>query len=743
MKLDSFFRRCSLLSLFFMFVIVMTACRQASSEITSSSAPTWGENGELKQLPKDKYIAINFAKLLELRHVSKGKIDETISERAFGLYLKALDPTKLYFNKSDISEFEAKYKKNLALLFKKGNMGPAFEIYNLYVKRVEERSALLQQILDSKLDFNQDEYIIRDKKLLDYANSDVEVMDRLRKKVKFDILYLEGDKREENKEKAQKTEEGKNPKPEVAKEKKSGNDESPIERLHRRYSSIPKRIHQTTNDDVLEMSLTAVANSFDPHSTYMSPKTYENFMIQMRLNLDGIGATLGWEDGYTIVKSLVKGGAAEKQGELKVEDKIISVAQGEDGTFEDVVDMNLNDVVSKIRGKRGTVVRLEVQRNGSKKVIRIVREKIELEDSAAQGKVFDAGKKADGTPYKIGVIDLPSFYADMEARSKGDSNGRSTTKDVRRILREFVAANADACVIDLRFNGGGSLQEVVDLVGLFIETGTVVQVAPSEYGLNRPRQLNDRDSSIEWGRPLAVITSKFSASASEIFAGAIKDYGRGIIIGDETTHGKGTVQPLIELSEILFGPFSQKDNFGVLKVSIQGFYLPHGESTQLIGVRSDIQLPSITNELDGTEADSDYPLSFEKIEPAAVYPKFNYVSPQLIDALKARSNSRINGSSEFKRVMKNIKIYREIKDSKKTPLNRAKYFTELDRLNMDKSEEKEYEKLMNGEQKIIRDYYLGEVLDITADYLGLLNDNKTVFEKEKTGYDQDIFKMFR
>lgn len=743
MKLDSFFRRCSLLSLFFMFVIVMTACRQASSEITSSSAPTWGESGELKQTPKDKYIAINFAKLLEIKHVTKGKINETISQRAFGLYLKALDPTKIYFNKSDIAAFEAKYKNNIALLFKKGDMSPAFEIYNLYVKRVEERSALLQQILASKLDFSQDEYIIRDKKLLDYAASDAEVMDRLRKKVKFDILYLEGDKREENKEKVKKENDQKDQKTASAAEKKSVNDESPIERLKRRYSSTPKRIHQTTNDDVLEMSLTAVANSFDPHSTYMSPKTFENFMIQMRLNLDGIGATLGWEDGYTIVKSLVKGGAADKQGELKVEDKIISVAQGDDGTFEDVVDMNLNDVVSKIRGKRGTVVQLEVQRNGSKRVIRIVREKIELEDSAAQGKVFEAGKKADGTPYKIGVIDLPSFYADMEARSKGDSNGRSTTKDVRRILREFVDANADACVIDLRFNGGGSLQEVVDLVGLFIETGTVVQVAPSEYGASRPRQLNDRDSSIEWGRPLAVITSKFSASASEIFAGAIKDYGRGIIIGDETTHGKGTVQPLLELSELLFGPFSQKDNFGVLKVSIQGFYLPHGESTQLIGVRSDIQLPSITNELDGTEADSDYPLSFEKIEPAAIYPKFNYVDPQLVSALKVKSNVRLNASSEFKRVMKNIEIYREIKDSKKTPLNRAKYFAELDRLNRDKSEEKEYEKLMNGEQKIIRDYYMNEVLDITADYLNLLKDNKVVFEKEKNGYDQDIFKMFR
>ncbi len=488
--------------------------------------------------------------------------------------------------------------------------------------------------------------------------------------------------------------------------------------------------------------MTAVANSFDPHSTYMSPKTYDNFMIQMRLNLDGIGATLGWDDGYTVVKSLVKGGAAEKQGELKTEDKIISVAQGDDGAFEDVVDMNLNDVVSKIRGKRGTVVRLEVQRTGSKKVIRIVREKIELEDSAAQGKVFEAGKKADGTSYKIGVIDLPSFYADMEARSRGDENGRSTTKDVRRILREFVAANADACVIDLRFNGGGSLQEVVDLVGLFIETGTVVQVSPSEYGPNRPRQLNDRDSSVEWGRPLVVMTSKFSASASEIFAGAIKDYGRGIIVGDETTHGKGTVQPLLELSELLFGPFSQKANFGVLKVSIQGFYLPHGESTQLIGVRSDIRLPSITNELDGTEADSDYPLSFQKIQPAMVYPKFNYVTPDIIAALQENSKARINSSAEFKRVLKNIEIYKEIKEAKKTPLNRQKYFAELDRLNMDKSEEKEYEKLMGNEQKIVRDYYLSEVLDIAADYLTLINGKQIVFEKEKSRTSLDKFRLF-
>lgn len=728
MKKDSFSKKYCILPLLLLILLTLSACRQASSSNNETVS------GELAPTIRDKKIAFYFSKLLELRHVSKRKIDNEISERAFGLFLKSMDPMKIYFTRQDVDEFSAAYKDQIDDLIKAGDITPAFVIYNRFIQRVGERCEMAHQILADPLDFSIDEYYVRDKDQLEYPKTEEEIRDRLRKKIKFELLSLEANDRDNGKDSQKENDKADDKKKEDGETESATPTDPPLVRINRRYNSLQKRIRQTTNDDILECYLTAIANSFDPHSSYMSPKTFENFVIQMRLNLDGIGATLGWEDGYTVVKSIVKGGAADKQGELKVEDRIISVAQG-NGSFEDVVDMNLTDVVSKIRGKRGTTVRLEVlpASKKGKKIITIVREKIELEDSAAQSKIFEVGKKEDGSPYKIGVIDLPSFYFDMDAKSRGDNSGRSTTRDVRKLLQNFVADKVDACVIDLRFNGGGSLQEVVDLTGLFIETGPVVQVAPSEYGPKRAKSLDDRDPGIEWGGPLVVITSKFSASASEIFAGAIKDYRRGIIVGDHTTHGKGTVQPLIEIAELLFGILSEKANYGTLKVSIQGFFLPHGESTQLVGVQSDIVLPSLTDVMDGSEADSDYPLRFDKISPAVGYPIFNYASPEIIRQLNEKSAARILKSDDFKRVEKNVKVYKEIKDEKKTPLKREKYFAELDRLDMDKHEKKEYEKLMGMDQKIIRDYYMNEVLDITTDYLNILKADQIQFEKERKG----------
>ncbi len=736
MKLTVNLKKYRFLLFFVILLISITACRQASSSNNEPQPVT----GELKSSQRDRSIAINFSRLMELRHVSKHKIDDEISKRAFGLFFKSLDPRKIYFMKSDVDEFAAKYKTKLDDYVKKGDLTPAFEIYNRFIVRVDERCQMAQEILKMPLDFSKDEYYVWDKDKIEYANDEAEIRDRLRRKIKAEILELEVTDRDEKEEAAEKEKKKK----ETTKDSQSATpveeesvtvkeERSPVERLVRRYSSLVKRIHQMTDDDVLESFLTAISNSFDPHSSYMSPKTYENFSIQISLNLEGIGATLGWEDGYTVVKHIVKGGAADKQGELKVNDRIISVGQGKAGAFEDVVDLNLSDVVAKIRGKQGTTVRLEVLSAGKKgnKIITIVREKIALDDSAAQSKIFEVGKKADGTPYKVGVIDLPSFYFDMKALSKGDSSGRSTTRDVRKILQDFVAQNVDACVIDVRFNGGGSLQEVINMTGLFIDTGTVVMVSPSEYGPNRAKSLDDRDPGIDWGGPLVVITSKFSASAAEIFAGAIKDYKRGIIVGDHTTHGKGTVQPVIELAELLFGILSEKVDMGTLKVSIQGFFLPHGESTQLIGVESDIELPSITNNMEGSEADSDYPLKFDKIQPAAQYPVFDYVNNDILDQLKGASRQRIEKSEDFQRVLKNIAIYQEMKEKKRTALNRKQYFAEIDRLDLNKHEKEEYEKLIGMDQKIIRDYYMNEVLDITVNYLDLLKQRNITFQKEK------------
>ncbi|MBR4833747.1 MAG: carboxy terminal-processing peptidase [Thermoguttaceae bacterium] len=718
-------------SLFLTLSLLLASCGLAATPVAQEP---------LKSSARDRSIAVNFTRLLELRHVSKQKLDVGLSERGFELFLKAVDPTKLYLTRQDVDEFEAKYAKLCELDAKKLNDAPAvyrrldvaFEVYNRFLQRVDERVALAQKMLDeNNFDFTVDEEFVREPELLDYPKSDAEIADRLRRRAKFELLSLEAEKRDEEKEKA----ENANETPKTA-SAVPGRPDDPISKLKRRYSTLQKRLRQTSNDDLLEIYLTAVANAYDPHTTFMSPKSYENFMIQIGLNLEGIGATLQWDDGYTIVKRIVKGSPAEKQGELKVEDKIVGVGQGVDGEIEDVVDMKLTDVVEKIRGKGGTTVRLEVvSEDGKRKIVPIVREKIDLEDSAAQSAVFVAYQKADGTvelvdeadaeakkpadavaELKVGVIDLPSFYLDMKAKNSG-GEGRSSSTDVEKYLEEFNAKNVDACVLDLRYNGGGSLPEAVSLTGLFIETGSVVQVKPSELGLERARSLNDPDAKIVWQKPLVVLTSRLSASASEIFAGAIRDYGRGLVVGDETTHGKGSVQSMNEISSVLFNSLLREaPNMGAMKVTIQGFYLPSGVSPQLQGVPSHVVLPQFTSVLeDIAESDLDYPLSFEKIAPAR-YPKFNLTSPSVVDSVAKKSAARVAASEDFAKEVEKMELYRTSKLRKATPLQREKYFAELDKLDASKEETEKMEEIVNGESGVKRDYYLDEVLRLTKDY---------------------------
>ena len=438
----------------------------------------------------------------------------------------------------------------------------------------------------------------------------------------------------------------------------------------------------------------------------------------------------------------MKGSPAEKQGELQVEDKIVGVGQGTDGAIEDVVDMKLTDVVDKIRGKGGTTVRLEVvSQDGKKKIISIVREKVDLEDSAAQSAIFALTPNADGGfdvaevtsenpapagAFKVGFLDLPSFYLDM--KSRGSADARSVSADAKRILNEFNAQNVDACIVDLRYNGGGSLPEAVKLTGLFIEQGAVVQTKPAPL-TESAQVLNDPDPSIEWTKPLVVLTSRLSARASEIFAGAIRDYGRGIIIGDETTHGKGSVQSMQELSEAFIASSllsRARQNFGAIKITIQGYYLPSGVSPQLQGVRSDVVLPQFTSALDDiAESDLDYPLTFSTI-PQAKYPKFGANSKELVDYLASRSKERVAKSKDFQEEIEKIELYKESPLRKRPTLNREKYFAELDQLNANKEETDKMEEIVNGDVGVKRDYYLDETLFITKDYVDALKSSATL-----------------
>jgi carboxyl-terminal processing protease len=481
------------------------------------------------------------------------------------------------------------------------------------------------------------------------------------------------------------------------------------------------------------MYITAVTTSFDPHTSYMSKGTFENFLIQMGLELEGIGATLqATDDGYTVIKNIVPGGAAATQGGLKVEDKIMAVGQGDDegarlyrklaeehGTdFVDATGMKLDDVVGMIRGKAGTVVRLSVQSENEEELhtVMIVREKIKLEDSAAHGVIFEEGVKNDGSPNKIGVIELPSFYANMGG---GGAGGRSTTTDVRKILDDFTDKNVDAVVLDLRSNGGGSLREAIDCTGLFIDLGPVVQVKNAYGDIEKH---NDEVSGMSWDGPLVVLTSKFSASASEILAGAVQDYGRGLVVGDTTTHGKGTVQSLINLNQIIYKVKNPPNDFGALKITMQQFYRPNGDSTQKRGVLSDLVLPSITDKMDVGESDLDYPVEFDQV-PRASFKGYAMADEAIKKQLQLNSKERVDSSDDFASQVRKINHYVEQKNLKSVSLNQEKFLARRRQLNAEKEDEKAIEKQIIPSREIERTYYLDEVLRITSDYMNLLSKN--------------------
>ena len=704
--------------------LFVTAASQAQQDVKEATSQL------TKPTDQNQLAARLVSTMMERLHLSKLPLDDTIASRAFDHYVKALDPLKDYFVQADIDEFEA-FENEIDDKIQTGNFEIAFKIFRRFIERVDQRTKLALEMIDHPHDFTIDETLATDPDLLTFAKSDAEVRDKWRKRIKYSLLVLrsaEEASEKKKKEKAKEKEaEGGSSKSEAA-PKVAKKPDPPEEILRKRYQAFNRRMHQMDTEDVLERYISAVTTSFDPHTSYMSKKTYENFIIAMGLELEGIGATLqGTDDGYTTIKNVVKGGAAYKQGELKVEDKIHAVGQGEeDGTkldtdlvakhgteFVDVSFMKLDDVVGMIRGKAGTTVRLSVMsEDGDLHTVNIVREKIKLEDQAARGEVFEQGKNPDGSPRKVGVIELPSFYADF---SGGD--GRSTTRDVRKIIDDFNAKGVDGLVLDLRLNGGGSLPEAIDLTGLFIDLGPVVQVKDLRGEID---ELSDTAAGMAWEKPLVVLTSKFSASASEILAGAIQDYGRGLVVGDTTTHGKGTVQSLRNLSEILSGIPNQPSKHGALKITTAQFYRPNGDSTQKRGVLSDLVLPSITDNMEGiAEADLDFPVEFDRIRRAAFSP-VTMINDTMISDLRSKSAARIESSEDFVKLNKKITKYVEQKKLKMISLNAEKYKARREELNADEEDKSLIEDRLDNDEGIERDFYLDEVLGITSDYMDLL-----------------------
>ena len=641
----------------------------------------------------DRQVTLAITSLLRREHLSRHPVDDEISQRCVKAFLKTLDAMKVYFYQSDVDEF-LKSKDDLDDMAKRGDVSFAYTVFKRFLERVDQRVKLVDELLQVKPDFKADEQMLIDRDQLQYAKNEAEAREKWRKRIKYDLLVLKSDK----------------------KDKIEG--QAARDKLSRRYHSFAKRMHQMDNEELLEMYLTSFTTAFDPHTSYMAPRTLENFEIIMKLQLEGIGASLQAEDGYTKVHKIIPGGAAAKDGRLKVGDRIVGVGQGKDGEIVDVVDVKLSDVVTLIRGPKGTVVRLEVipVDKPDRNVIDITRARIELKDSEAQGKIFTEGKKADGQPYQIGVIDLPSFYMDMAGAKMGLPNFKSTTRDVKRILDDFNAKGVDAVVLDLRGNGGGSLTEAINLTGLFIEDGPVVQVKDAD---GRIQPYLDLNPEIAWKGPLVVLVSKFSASASEILAGAIQDYHRGLIVGDHTTHGKGTVQSLLDIGRQIFR-VSNSPKLGALKITMQQFYRPSGDSTQNRGVVTDVELPSLTTHLDVGESDLDHSVKFDRVDPLS-YKSFNRVTKAIRDRLGQLSAGRCRESKDFQKVTKNIARYKEQKAKKSVTLNEEKFLAERAELNADNEEKKTIEKLNDPEKTgIERDYYLDEALAITLDYLKLL-----------------------
>ena len=655
--------------------------------------------------PNDRQITLAVKSYLEREHFLRKPIDDEIASRWFDTFLAALDPLKIYFLQSDIDSFAEK-KTSLDDLVRRGDVNFAYEVYDRFLERVDERIPIVEALLKQKLNFNQKESIVIDRDTAVWAKTQAEVHDKWRRRIKYDLL--------------------------VQKMEKVGPQEA-RKKLLRRYTSFAKRMHQMNADELLETYLSSLTSSLDPHTSFMSPGTLENFEITMRLQLDGIGASLKGEDGYTTVAEIVPGGAADKDGRLKKKDRIVGVGQGAEGEMVDVVDMNLNNVVKLIRGKRGTIVRLKVIPVGQTvpTVYDIVRAKIELNDSAARGEIIEEGMKPDGSPYRIGVVNLPSFYMDMAAARQGQADYKSSTRDCRKLLEGFREQGVDCVALDLRSNGGGSLPESISLTGLFIDTGPVVQIKDAD---KRVQQYDDLDPGVVWDGPLVVLVNKFSASASEIVAGAIQDYRRGLVIGDAATHGKGTVQSLLDLGRQLFQRLPNAPSLGALKITMQQFYRPGGRSTQMEGVKSDVELPSITNHLPVGEADLDHAIPFDRID-SAEFTSTDKVTDSMVKILRERSAERVAADEEFLELATDIARYEERKNEKTISLLESDFVREW---NEGKAAEKEEEKRQEenaGPRRpvVTRDFYFDEAMRVTTDYLAILSGVMPSVAKTENG----------
>jgi carboxyl-terminal processing protease len=586
----------------------------------------------LQLQPKHAPISSNVAKLIEELHYSLPRLDNSLSSAILDRYLDTLDGNRMYFTASDIASFN-RLRYELDDRTRTGDLQPVFDIFNLFRRRAGERVDTAIELLGTEPDYTIDESFQWDRSELPWPASEAELDEVWRKNVKSDGLRL----------------------------MLTGKTWSEAAQLLKdRYERSYRRITQLTTDDVFETYMNAVAHNMDPHSSYLSPRQSEEYRIQMSLSYDGIGASLQLEDDYVKVMNIIPGGPAQIDGQLKPEDRITAVGE-EGGEPIDVIGWRLDDVVQKIRGPGGTRVRLQVLPAGAapgspEKIIELVRDKIKLEEQAAKKSMLET--PFNGRNYRIGVITVPSFYQDFAARSRGDEDYTSTSRDVSRLLEEFKAEGIDGLVMDLRANGGGHLSEATELSGLFIERGPIVQLRETRGTI---QQLDDPSPTAVYAGPLGVLVDRYSASASEIFAAAIQDYDRGVIIGQQT-FGKGSVQNLFPLDRLMRGT----DN-GQLTLTIGKYYRVTGESTQHRGVIPDVELPSMVDPETVGESTRETALPWDRIQPTRF--RANATAGSLISDLRAHQQARSSSDPDFGYLLSDIAAFKEINGQKSVSLN--------------------------------------------------------------------------
>jgi len=618
--------------------VVIIASNFLIATYTGEEGTGFGDADTLKILePKNHYNIENqlITTILSRYHYKKVSIDDSLSSLLFDKYLKALDFNRLYFFKSDINECE-KYRYTLDDYLINGNIEPFFEIFNRYTLRMRERIAYLDTILSKEFDFTLMDSVEVSREDAEWAQNYFTMNELWQQRLKSDALNL----------------------------KLTGKDRDEIvTNLSNRYDNYKRLLDQYNSEDVFQLAMNSYASCLDPHTNYLSPVTSENFKIDMSLSLEGIGARLMYDEGYTKVVEIIPGGPAFKSKKLNVDDRIIAVAQGEDGEYVDVVGWRITDVVQLIRGPKETLVRLQIlPADGGLKAtpveLKLIRDKVKLEDQAAKSEIIKVTN--DGIPYRIGIITIPKFYTDLEGYRNGDKESKSTASDVRKILENLKNEQVDGIVVDLRNNGGGSLVEAIDVTGLFIEKGPVVQVKDSFDNIDVS---NDPDPEIVYNGPLAVLINRFSASASEIFSAAIQDYERGIIVGEQS-YGKGTVQNLIDLNRLAS---HSANKFGQVKVTIAKYYRINGGSTQNLGVVPDIQFPSYVDAHEFGESSDPTSLPWDQIKPTK-FEKFKDLSKILPDLIKS-SQLRQSGNADFIYLKDEIEEYNLLDKNNYVSLN--------------------------------------------------------------------------